>query len=374
MGLFDKVKRQLRSVIEWENPREDALFYQWTDNGDEIKNASKLIVGPGQGCVFVYEGKVEAVITEPGITELKTANIPFWTTITKFMQAFESEHKVGIFYFKTTKILNQRWGTRSVIKYLDPKYKFPVGLRAHGNYSFRISRPEEFFVNVVGSNNEYLVEDFRNVMLSRVTQPLTDLLAESGFSYVDIDANREELAEALTTKLHPDFDKLGFEMTDLRIEGTTFDEDTQKRIDRIADMTAEAQALDAVGVNYAQMQQLEAMKAAAANEGGAAGLGMGFGAGMGFGNMMAGAMGQQMMGNNMGMQQPMQQQQMMQGQPMQQQQMQQPQQQMQQPQQQAAPAQEDPMEVLSKLKKLMDNGLITADEYNAKKNEVLSRM
>lgn len=38
------------------------------------------------------------------------------------------------------------------------------------------------------------------------------------------------------------------------------------------------------------------------------------------------------------------------------------------------PVQEDPVETLSKLKKLMDNFLITRDEYEAKKQEVLSRM
>lgn len=38
------------------------------------------------------------------------------------------------------------------------------------------------------------------------------------------------------------------------------------------------------------------------------------------------------------------------------------------------PIQEDPVETLSKLKKLMDNFLITRDEYEAKKQEVLSRM
>jgi membrane protease subunit (stomatin/prohibitin family) len=37
------------------------LFQQWEGNGDELKNASKLIVGPGQGCIFVYEGKVKGV-------------------------------------------------------------------------------------------------------------------------------------------------------------------------------------------------------------------------------------------------------------------------------------------------------------------------
>ena len=156
MAILTGIKRQLRSVIEWDNPSSDALFFQWTDNGDEIKNASKLIVGPGQGCIFVYEGQVRTVLDEECLIQLRTANIPFWTTIKKFMQFFESEHKVGIYFFKTSKILNQKWGTTSTIKYEDPKYKFPVGLKAYGNYSYRISDPLGFFVNVVGSRNDFL--------------------------------------------------------------------------------------------------------------------------------------------------------------------------------------------------------------------------
>lgn len=38
------------------------------------------------------------------------------------------------------------------------------------------------------------------------------------------------------------------------------------------------------------------------------------------------------------------------------------------------PVQEDPVETLRKLKQLMDNFLITRDEYEAKKQEILSRM
>jgi len=122
MAIFDGIKRQLRSVIEWENPHPNALFEQWTENGDEIKNASTLIVGPGQGCIFVYQGKVRSVIQEECSINLETDNIPFWTTISKFMQFFESEHKVGIYFFKRSTILDQKWGTTSVIKYQDPGY------------------------------------------------------------------------------------------------------------------------------------------------------------------------------------------------------------------------------------------------------------
>ena len=334
MALFDGIKRQLRSVIEWTNPRADILFSQWTDNGDEIKNASKLIVGPGQGCIFIYEGKVKAVITEACIVDLKTDNIPFWTTISKFMQFFESEHKVGIYFFKTSKILDQKWGTTSAIKYEDPKYKFPVGLRAFGNYSYRISKPQDFFVNVVGSQSDFFSDDFRKVMSARIIHPISDFLAESRFTYTDIDANREEIAEGLNDKLTEVFEKLGFNITDFRIEGTSFDDETLKRINRIADLTAEAQAAKAVGLDYASIQQLEAMREAARNEGGAAGIGVGLGAGMGLGQNMA-----QAFHNS-------------------------------QPQQ-TPQAVDDPMAKLEKLKKMVDANLITQEEYTAKKQQIL---
>jgi len=328
MALFDGLKRQLRSVIEWENPSPNALFEQWTDNGDEIKNASKLIVGPGQGCIFVYQGKVQAVYEDEGLVDLKTDNIPFWTTISKFMQFFESEHKVGIYFFRKTVILDQKWGTTSVIKYLDPLYKFPVGLKAFGNYSYRIHEPGNFFVNVVGSQNSFLIDDLRQVIGARLGQPLGDFLATSRFGYVDIDANREEIAAGVREKLTALFAELGFQITDFRIEGTDFDEDTSRRINRIADMTAEAQAAKEVGLDYAKIQQLEALREAARNEGGGAGMGMGLGAGISFGQNIAQAMNS----NN---------------------------------------AAADPVEKLAQLKKMLDAELISAEDYAAKKQAIL---
>lgn len=348
MGLWDRVKGQLRSVIEWTNPEPDALFEKWSDRGDEIKNASKLIVGPGQGCIFVYEGKVEAVLQDEGIRELKTENVPFWTTISKFMQAFESEHKVGLYFFRTTQILDQKWGTPSVVKYEDPKYKFPVGLRAFGNYSFRISDPSAFFINVVGSENIYRISDFKKVMGARLIHPLADLLAESHFTYTEIDANREEIGQGMEKKLLEEFKDFGFDFLDFRIEGTSFDDDTMRRINRIADMSAEAQAAAAAGLNYAQMQQLGAMRDLANNEGTAGagvGLGAGMGAGMGFGQMMQNSF------SNMGGPQQGQQQ-----------------------QQQPAADPNDPMAKLQKLKQLLDNDLITQEEYDTKKKDILASM
>ena len=332
MSFFDGLKRQLRSVIEWTNPSNTVLFSRWSDNGDEIKNASKLIVNAGQGCIFVYQGSIEAVLTEPCLINLKTDNIPFWTTISRVMQFFVSEHKVGIYFFKTTQILDQKWGTNAVIRYDDPKYRFPVGLRAFGNYSYRITEPRYFFSNIIGTQTDFSTEDFRKIISGRIMQPLADYLATSRFSYAEIDANREEIVSALIIKLNEIFSTLGFVLTDFRIEGTSFDEDTQRRINRIADMNAEAQAALAVGLGYTQVQQLEALRDAARNENGAAGVGMALGAGLGFGQTML------------------------------------------QTSQNTAPqnTHDDPMIKLARLKQMYEAQLISEQEYNDKKQAILA--
>ena len=253
------------------------------------------------------------------------------------MQFFTSEHKVGIYFYKKSKILDQKWGTTSTIKYDDPKYKFPVGLKAYGNYSYRIYDPKDFFVNVVGSHTEFYTTDFRDVMSARIIHPISDYLAESKFSYAEIDANREEIARGISIKLSMAFRKLGFDITDFRIEGTDFDEDTLKRINRIADLTAEAHAAKAVGLDYAKVQQLEAMREAARNEGGGAGIGMGMGAGIGLGQSMS-----QSMTENI-----------------------------------TTPIQvkaDDPMVKLAQLKKMFEAELITEQEYSTKKQDILNQM
>jgi membrane protease subunit (stomatin/prohibitin family) len=318
------LSRQLRSVIEWKDPAADVLFERWSEHGDEIKNASKLIVGPGQGCLFVYEGQILEAYTTPGMVDLRTGNVPFVTTLTRLMQGFASEHKVNLTFFKTTKLLNLKWGTPSPIKYEDPRYKLPVGLRAFGNYSVRISDAPSFFRDVVGGKARFTIEDLREPLNARLTQPLADFLAESRFSYADIDPNREEIAAGLAAKLGADFARLGFALDDFRIQGTSFDEDTMRRINRIADVSAEAQAASSAGVSYAELQQLAALRDAARNPG-AAGAGMAMAVGMN----LAGA---------------------------------------------AQPAADDAAAKLQRLKALLADGLITQAEHDAKKREILARL
>lgn len=327
MAFFDPLKRQLRSVIQWEETDGSVLFYRWSSNGDEIKNASKLIVGPAQGCIFVYEGKIQAVFDSEGMFDIQTSNIPFITTLKKFMQFFESEHKTAFYFYKKTVIPDQKWGTVSPVKYIDPVYNFPVELIAFGNYSMQISDPKTFFVSLVGEREFFTSEQLKQIVNARIVHPMSDYLASSKISYNHIDEQREEIAHALVPKLGGVFEVLGFALVDFRIEGTDFDEQTKGRIGKIADTQATHYAAQQVGVSYKEMRQLDALNDAAKNEGGAAGVFMGANAG-------------QMLSQNL-------------TEPL---------------------AQKSAKERLMNLKELFEADLITKEEYETKKHSILEEL
>lgn len=334
MGLGDFFRKQLNTVIEWEDQQPDVLLYKFPVPTSEIKDDSKLIVSPGQGCILVYEGKVTGVLKEEGIYSVQTDNIPFLTTLSKYMQFFESEHKAHIYFYRKADIVNQAWGTASPIKYMDPEYKLPVELGMYGNYSMRIADPLSLFTEVIGSRDIYTVGDSKALLMSRLPQALTSLLAQLKLSYIEIDSQLDTISGSLREKLNSEFVALGLELKDFKIQGTNFDKQTQERIGKIADITAESRAASEGGLSYLELEKLRALRDAARNEGGLAGAGLQLGFGMEMGKVLDTKKEELV----------------------------------------SFSTSTDPIVYLQKLKLLLDEKILTQEEFDAKKKEVLGRM
>ena len=334
MGLKKFFKKQLNTVVEWTDQETSILFKKIdTPNEDEIKNASHLIVAPGQGCIMVYEGKVQGVITDPGRYSLATDNHPFITTLIKFYQAFESEHKMRIYFFRTAELLNLRWGTASPIKYMDSTYKFPVEVGVYGNFALKLINSENFFSNLMGSKDEFTANDLREVVVARIIPLLSSYLAQSSYSYLNIDAHLSLISSEMKEKSQATFSELGLELTDFRIESTSFDEESCERINKIAGMTAEALSAAEVGLDYVHLEKLRALRDAARNEGGLAGAGLQVGAGF---ELSKSLMTEKEKLINEG--------------------------------------EADPITQLKKLKTLLDEEIITKEEFDEKKKELLAKL
>lgn len=334
MGLKNYFKKQLSTVIEWSNQSSDVLFYKYPSQTDEIKNASKLIVSPGQGCVVVYEGKIESILTEPGTYNLSTDNHPFVTTLLKLRQFFESEHKMSLYYFRTAEIVNQKWGTPTPIKYMDPHYNLPIELGAYGNYSFKIADLNHLYTGIIGSKDVFKTSDMRSMITSRISSDLVSYLAQAKLSYLMIDSHLVEISDALKEIMDATFLDLGVHITNFRIEATSFDAKTQERIGLVADKTAEALAASEVGLDYVQLEKLKALRDAAKNEGGLAGAGLQIGAGLELGKTFVSQKDNTTVQSSM----------------------------------------DDAVSQLQKLKMLLDEKILTQEEFDQKKKDILNKL
>ncbi|RZK76171.1 MAG: SPFH domain-containing protein [Pedobacter sp.] len=324
MGIINFFKEQFLTVIEWKDQPQDILFYKYPLKSDEIKDASKLIIAPGQGCVMVYEGKVTGVLEQEGIYILETDNDPFITSLSKFMQAFESEHKLKIYFYRKAEINNQGWGTSNRVKYEEPVYRFPVNLGAYGNYSFKLTDAKLFLTEIAGLSDQYTVSQAQMLMQSRIEQQLTVTLATSAYSILQIDSKLNELSTELKTQLNTEFSSLGFELTNFKMQGASFDQQTQQQINQIANARAGILAAEQAGVNYTEMEKLQALRDAAKNDSGMAGAGLQINLGANLGNSTG-----------------------------------------------TSP---DAVSQLQKLKSLFDQGILTQEEFDAKKKHWLDQL
>lgn len=333
MGIFNIFGNQLSKVIRWDNADSTMLWYKYQSKRDEIINASKLIVAPGQGCILVYEGQIADVIETEGSFNLETDNHPFITTLTKLRQNFESEHKLDIYFFRRAQIINQHWGTPSPIKFIDSTYNIPVELGLNGNFSYRIAEPRHFFTQIIGTRTELYTNEMSAVITERILQLVANVINEKRYSYTEIDGKLDDIAHDIAAKTNNEYTEMGLCLTDFRIVGTQFDEQTQERIGRVADISADIKAAEQAGLSYTELEKLRALRDAARNEGGLAGTGLQLGVGMELGKKFNEQTDRFISAGN-----------------------------------------SDAAEKLRKLKILLDEKIISQADFDTKKQEILSKM
>ena len=192
------------------------------------------------------------------------------------MSGFETHDKSAVYFVKTNQITNQKWGTPNSVTYLDPTYDFPVELRAFGNFTFKISDIENFWKNYVSNMDKVLVDDIRMVIVDRVVGNIAATFAHKKVSYNEIDAKTVEIAKELDVVTKEEFEKMGLQLTDFRIEDINFTEKTESFIEKVTSKSADVAAINKTKdidsqamKNYSDLEKLDIAKTAAKSDGSA---------------------------------------------------------------------------------------------------------
>jgi membrane protease subunit (stomatin/prohibitin family) len=271
--LRDFLTQQLVDVLQWNEPEDGILAWRYPMRDMEIQNGGQLTVRDSQMAAFVDEGHI-ADVFGPGLHTLNTRNLPLLTDIMNWDKGFESPFKSDVYFFSTRQQLNQKWGTATPITFREKEFG-AVRLRAYGIYAYRISNPRAFFTQVSGTRDTYYAPDLAGQLRETIVSRLTELLASSEFSFLDMAAHQDALAQKVSNAVKPAFASLGLEITQFVIESLSLPDELQKVMDQ------------RIGINMAgdparltQFQTAEAIPVAAANPSGAAGVGVSLGAGL----------------------------------------------------------------------------------------------
>ncbi len=284
MALMDFIKKQFIDVIQWTEDEPGVLAYRFPMQDMEIQYGAQLTVRESQMAVFVDEGKV-ADVFGPGRHKLTTQTIPVLTYLKNWDKLFESPFKSDVYFFSTRQQVDQKFGTPNPITIRDAEFG-AVRIRLFGIYSYRIADTKAFHQQVSGTVERYTVDSLSGQLRNSIIGSLTDLIAESKIPFLDMAANQDEFAGKLREKVKEGFGALGRDLASFVLETIPLPEELQKMLDQRISMNMVGDMQ-----RYTQFQVASHVGTAAANPGGLAGIGAGLATGLAMGNQMAQALG-----------------------------------------------------------------------------------
>ena len=269
-----------------------------------------------------------------------------------------------VYFVRKASSVEIKWGTDSPIQVRDKVLGIATKLRARGSYKIQVDNSAKFLETVIGNNIQCATQDDLNKFFitqfqSKIKSTVAKELGASETEVLGIDARLDEFSQLIQPTVNELLSANELKCTAFSIAAIDIDDENGLRekydqigmsqIETIRGAQAQKAALDTLGINWAQQQSAEVLKTMSANPGNIAGQ---MGAGLGIGAAAAnafGAMANQMFNPNIAPN-------------------------MSGTQQINSTTTDDPMEKLSKLKKMLDAGLIEQAEYDAKKSEILSSM
>lgn len=342
MAIIDRIKFDAASdeVFAWKFPSEDLTL------------GAQLIVNQAQEAVFVKGGQALDVFG-PGTHTLSTGNLPLLRRLVNLPFGQRSPFTAEVWYVNKHAKRDMGWGTPGPIQIMDPIYGFPVTVRGFGKWGLRIQDSRNFITQLVGTlqtaDSGRIHEYFIGEISQRFSDALATCLVGQKVSVFEAATKLNELSGFTQEAIAKEFHRFGIEVVNFNVQRVSIPEEEVTKFQEAFGEKLRANAIGTANKQaYQMMRTFDTLEKAASNESGAAGglLAGGLGLGMGLG---AGVPVGQKLGQSIN-----------------------PSPEPGQSETPPAAPPSDPMAKLQKLKQMLDGGLISQDDFEAKKKDILS--
>src|SRR5271157_246683 len=272
------------TTVAWDDAnKQDNVMWKVPRN---IRLNDNIVVREDEIAVFYRDGKVLTYFDEPNRYALTDINAPVVGKLLKFFTGAQQQAEV---FYIPKRYMDGKYGSAQPYQFTDPTFGI-VNLRVFGEYRWKISSPELFinqFVGTFGAESSDDVESRIKEQLVILVYNALGKMKQQGLKVTDLAANLMNIEQVVLAAGPDNLGQFGVEIN--KISGLTISlpDEVQKAIDTRSQMQV-------LGVNFMQYQTGKAIDDAAKNPSGGAGITAGLGAGLGVGYAIGGQMAQGM--------------------------------------------------------------------------------
>jgi len=296
MGVMDWFKRGVGEMMI-ARPDDAKAQVVWKHPDKTIPMKSQLTVEADEKAVFFRDGKIIKVL-DAGRHTLDSSNLPFLSNLVDSFtggDVFIAE----VFFVNTREHTGLKFGGR-IGHVEDPKSGIPVECMVHGEFSFRVTDPEQLITGLVGMGRaeSYTVRSWmKEQVLKVIRDRVAELLVKKKWPLLDVTsgAYTEEIEIDVLSGLDEHVASYGVDIVRLGNFVVDIDEEDSENLKRLYTDAAYLRTVGGVGA-YKDFAAGKAMMGA--GEGMAKGGGSGGGGG---GDLAGGMMGGAGLGVGMGL-------------------------------------------------------------------------
>lgn len=352
-------------VLKYDGPN-NVLVWKWRSSSnqsreEELRYGTQLVVNQSQEACFIKGGQMLDVFG-PGTHTLSSKNLPILSSIIGLAFGGDSPFKAEIYYINKAVSMDAKFGLLP-FNMIEPNFRIPIPVTSRGSYALAVSDSKVFLNKIVGTVADFetrtLSQYFRGVITEATKNAITKIAHEQKLSPLELESIVFEVANAVRGLLANTILDYGLDLRLFNIEAIPIIDDDPKVKKIIEDYqrimsedTQERMRLKRRADNlevYKVERSFDTSEKVAENMGGGLGDGgnlIGTMIGMGMVNPIANQMGNIMQNNTQATN----------------------------PNINAQVSYDEIIKLLEQLGKLKSDGILTEDEFNDKKKELLTKI
>jgi membrane protease subunit (stomatin/prohibitin family) len=211
-------------VLKYDGPN-NVLVWKWRSQSnssreEELRLGTQLVVNQSQEACFVKGGQLLDVFG-PGTHTLSSKNLPILSSIIGLAFGGDSPFKAEVYYINKSVSMDAKFGLIP-FNMIEPDFKVPIPITSRGSFALKVSDSRLFLNKLVGTvadlDTMTISKYFRGVITEATKNAITKIAKEQGLSPLELESIVFEVASAVRGLISSTINEYGLELKLFNIE------------------------------------------------------------------------------------------------------------------------------------------------------------